>query len=99
MRGETVKIGAERKLGDWVELSVYSIAKRSGRILYSLHFTIYKHDPKVYVRVNERDEIFTLPVKDFLTYAPKRWVEVVLKAFTSPPKAEAEKVCAAEEVR
>jgi hypothetical protein len=99
MRGETVKIEAERKLGGWVELYVYSIAKRSGRILYSLQFTFYRNDPTVYVKVNERKEMFALPVVDFLTYAPKRWVKEVLKAFTLPQQSEAEKVSDAEEVR
>jgi len=101
MRGETIRIEAERKLGGWVELSVYSIAKRSGRILYSLHFTLYRNNPTVYVKVGTKDLVFALPVVDFLTYAPKRWVEEVLKAFTLPPKPEPEpeKVSAAEEMR
>jgi hypothetical protein len=84
MRGETVRIEAERKLGGWVELSVWSFSKRSGRILYSLHFTIYKHDQNVYVRVNDRDELFILPVRDFITYAPVKWIKEVLRAFTLP---------------
>jgi hypothetical protein len=95
MKGETIKIEAEKKLGGWVELSVWSYSKRSGRELYYLHFTIYKGDKTVYVRVNERDEVFLLPIVDFLTYAPKRWIEEVLKAFTLQP--EPEKV--SEEVR
>jgi hypothetical protein len=84
MRGETVHIEAERHLENCVKLSVWSISKRSRRILYNLSFTIYKHDQNVYVRVNERDEVFTLPVTDFLTYAPRKWIEEVLHAFTSP---------------
>ncbi len=84
MRGETVRIEAEKKLGGWVELSVWSFSKRSGRILYSLHFTIYKHDQKVYVRVNDRDELFILPIQDFITYAPAKWIKEVLRAFTLP---------------
>jgi hypothetical protein len=99
MRGETVKIEAERKLGGWVELYVYSIAKRSGRILYSLQFTFYRNDPTVYVKVNERDEVVALPVVDFLSYAPRKWVKEVLNAFTLPQQSEAEKISAAEEVR
>mgnify|MGYP000642050070 CR=1 FL=1 len=86
MRGETIRIEAEKKLGGWVELAVWSFSKRSGRILYSLNFTIYKgkDDDKVYVRVNDRDEVFYLPVRDFLTYAPAKWIEEVLRAFTTP---------------
>jgi hypothetical protein len=99
MRGETVRIEAERKLGGWVELYVYSIAKRSGRILYSLQFTFYRNDPTVYVKVNERDEVVALPVVDFLSYAPRKWVKEVLNAFTLPQQSEAEKISAAEEVR
>jgi hypothetical protein len=85
MRGETVHIEAEKKLGGWVELHVWSISKRSQRILYALDFTIYKHDPKVYVRVNDRDEMFVLPTRDFLTFAPRKWVQAVLDAFASQP--------------
>jgi hypothetical protein len=98
MRGETVRIEAERQVGDCVELSVWSISKRSHRILYSLSFTIYKNDQNVYVRVNDRDELFTLPVRDFLTYAPARWIEEVFRAFTAPqpePSPEPENVNAA----
>jgi len=85
MRGETIRVEAEKKLGGWVELSVWSFSKRSGRILYSLHFTIYKHDPKVYVCVNDRDKLFVLPTRDFLKFAPRKWVQAVLDAFTSQP--------------
>jgi hypothetical protein len=85
MRGETVHIEAERQLENCVRLSVWSISKRSRRILYSLSFTIYKHDPKVYVRVNDRDKLFVLPTRDFLRFAPRRWVQAVLDAFASQP--------------
>jgi hypothetical protein len=85
MRGETVHIEAEKKLGGWVELHVWSVSKRSRRILYSLDFTIYKHDPKIYVRVNDRDKLFALPTRDFLRFAPRRWVQAVLDAFASQP--------------
>jgi hypothetical protein len=85
MRGETVHIEAEKKLGGWVELHVWSVSKRSRRILYTLDFTIYKHDPKVYVRVNDRDKLFVLPARDFLKFAPRRWVQAVLDAFASQP--------------
>jgi hypothetical protein len=100
MRGETIRIEAEKKLGGWVELHVWSFSKRSGRILYSLSFTIYKgkDDDKVHVRVNDRDEVFYLPVRDFLTYAPAKWIEEVLRAFTdtqTEPLPESANVSAA----
>ena len=85
MRGETVYIEAEKKLGGWVELHVWSVSKRSRRILYSLDFTIYKHDPNIYVRVNDRDKLFVLPTRDFLKFAPRRWVQAVLDAFANQP--------------
>ncbi len=91
MRGETVHIEAEKKLGGWVELHVWSVSKRSRRILYSMDFTIYKHDQKVYVRVNDRDNLFVLPTCDFLKFAPRKWVQAVLDAFASQP-AETEAV-------
>jgi len=84
MRGETVHIEAERQLENCVKLSVWSISKRSRRILYTLSFTIYKNDQNVYVRVNDRDELFILPIRDFITYAPAKWVGQVLRAFTLP---------------
>jgi hypothetical protein len=97
MRGETVHIEAERQLENCVRLSVWSISKRSRRILYSLSFTIYKHDQNVYVRVNDRDELFILPILDFITYAPAKWVKEVLRAFTSPqPQLEPAETSAAE---
>jgi hypothetical protein len=84
MRGETVRIEAERHLENCVKLSVWSISKRSRRILYNLSFTIYKNDQNVYVRVNDRDELFILPIRDFITYAPAKWIREVSRAFTLP---------------
>ena len=97
MRGETVRIEAERKLSSEVELRVFSVSKRSKRILYELRFRFFKQSNTVYVEVNGRDEVFALPVVDFLTYAPKRWIKEVLRAFTSQP--EPEEVSVAEEER
>jgi hypothetical protein len=96
MRGETVRIEAEKKLGGWVELHVWSFSKRSGRILYSLHFTIYKYDPQVYVRVNDRDHLFALPTRDFLKFAPRKWVQAVLDAFASQSQPAETEVAVAQ---
>jgi hypothetical protein len=100
MRGRRIVIET-RRVEPWndIELNVWSFSGRTGRVLYQLRFLLSKHRDTVWVYVNNRDELFILPLRDFLNYAPKRWVEEVLKAFTSLPKPEAEKVSAAEEVR